>query len=359
MTRRKGFTLIELLVVIAIIAVLISLLVPAVQKVREASARIQCTNNLKQIGLSCHSYHDVYKCFPPAFMGQPTVAGAFALPDYFYLWGTLALVTPYLDQTPAYNSIDLTQSMYALSAPYGITSPTAVMTFVPIFTCPSDTQQSVCGPGNSVNTYAVNGAFAPNNYAFCLGTGTTTGATGWIGSPYSADGVFFALSKTKLTDITDGSSNTVGASERILGFGQEQGTAATKAQIDPQTMYVSPFGDNYGQITVAACSSALMYNYDNRRMYTWVAGEPRCTSYNHFYLPNDPVNPDCIANFTPSGTPYDYTGHGLSTARSRHVGGVNVWLCDGSVRFVYNSISLSTWQGLATRAGGETVGSDF
>src|ERR1700685_1646436 len=94
---RRGFTLIELLVVIAIIAVLIALLVPAVQKVRESAARTQCTNNLKQLGLSCHSYHDANKCLPPGFRGNPSF-GAYG----FDTWGTLVFLAPYFEQVPLY-----------------------------------------------------------------------------------------------------------------------------------------------------------------------------------------------------------------------------------------------------------------
>jgi prepilin-type N-terminal cleavage/methylation domain-containing protein/prepilin-type processing-associated H-X9-DG protein len=344
--RRFAFTLIELLVVIAIIAILIALLVPAVQKVREAAARIQCTNNLKQIGLAAHNYESTNKCLPPGFRGQQ-VGGA---PGYFDTWGALALLTPYLDQQPVYNAINLQQTMFQLAAPWGINSPTAVLTSAPVFVCPSDSMQSVCS-----NAYAINGAFAPTNYAFCLGTGTTTGLTGWLGSPWNADGVFYAQSKTRMTDVTDGTSNTAGASERILGVGPESGTAANRAAIDPQTMYVDP----QAQLTPASCGSTLSINYQQRRGYTWVAGEPRCTSYNHFYTPNDTAHPDCVSNYGGTGANLqDFSGHGLSTARSRHSGGVNLWMCDGTVRFIQSSITLQTWQALATRAGGEVLG-DF
>jgi prepilin-type N-terminal cleavage/methylation domain-containing protein/prepilin-type processing-associated H-X9-DG protein len=345
MRRRTGFTLIELLVVIAIIAILIGLLVPAVQKVREAAARLQCTNNLKQLGLATHNYESTYKHLPPAYRGSQ-IGGA---PGYYDLWGTLALLTPFLEQTPVYNSIDLRLTMYQLTPPFGIQAPTAVVTVVPIFLCPSDTGQAVCS-----NAYAISGDFAPNNYAFCMGTGTTKGRTNWLGSPWDADGVFYAQSKTRLLDITDGTSNTAGASERLLGTGPEQTTVASKAMIDPQTMYVNPGAET----TDANCGSSLRINFNQRRMYTWVAGEPRCTSYNHYYLPNDPVNPDCVANFTGTDPLVRSSGHGLSTARSRHTGGVNLWMCDGSVRFVPNSISLDTWRALATRKGGEVFG-DF
>ena len=345
MRRRTGFTLIELLVVIAIIAILIGLLVPAVQKVREAAARLQCTNNLKQLGLATHNYESTYKHLPPAFRGTQ-IGGA---PGYFDLWGTVAFLTPFLEQTAVYNSIDLRLTTYQLTPPYGIQAPTAVLTFVPIFLCPSDTGQSVCS-----NSYAITGDFAPTNYAFCLGTGTTKGRTNWLGSPWDADGVFYAQSRVRLIDISDGTSNTAGASERLLGTGGEQTTVASRAMIDPQTMYVNPNAET----TDANCGSSLRINFNQRRMYTWVAGEPRCTSYNHYYLPNDPVNPDCVANYTGTDPLTRSTGHGLSTARSRHTGGVNLWMCDGSVRFVPNSISLATWRALATRTGGEVL-SDF
>lgn len=345
MRRRIAFTLIELLVVIAIIGVLIGLLLPAIQKVRAAASRTQCVNNLKQIGLSAHNYESVNDCLPPAYRGQQ-IGGA---PGYYDLWGTLALLTPFLEQTPAYNSIDLSLTMYQLMAPFGIQAPVAVKTYVPIFVCPSDLMKSVCS-----NAYAITGDFQPTNYAFCLGSGTSKSRTNWLGSPWDADGVSFAQSRIRMTDIPDGTSNTVGASERILGAGPEATTVASRAEIDAQTMFVNPGAETND----ANCTSSLRVNYNQRRMYTWVAGEPRCTSYNHYYLPNDKTNPDCVANFTGADPLTRSSGHGLSTARSRHSGGVNVWMCDGSVRFVRDSINLTIWRGLATRAGVEVIG-DF
>lgn len=344
----RAFTLIELLVVIAIIAILIALLIPAVQKVREAAARTQCTNNLKQIGLSVHNYESEFRCLPPSYRGQ-SIGGA---PGYYDLWGTLALLTPYLEQTAVYNSIDLNLTMYQLTSPWGIQAPQAVQTLVPTFVCPSDLMTSVCS-----NAYAIPGDLQPTNYAFCLGSGTTKGRTNWLGSPWDADGTFYAQSKVRLTDILDGTSNTVGASERLLGAGPEATTVASRSDIDPQTMFVNPGMET----TDANCGISLRVNYSQRRMYTWVAGEPRCTSYNHYYLPNDPVNPDCVANYT--STPPDpllrSSGHGLSTARSRHTGGVNVWMCDGGVRFITNDIDITTWRALATRFGSEVFQNGF
>src|SRR3954452_24903798 len=143
---RDGFTLIELLVVIAIIAILIALLVPAVQKVRESASRTQCVNNLKQIGLAAHNYESVKKCLPPAYRGQQ-IGGA---PGYYDLWGTLALLTPYLEQTAVYKLIDLNLTMYNTST-FNIQAPASVtMAMVPTFLCPSAMMKAVCS-----NAYGV------------------------------------------------------------------------------------------------------------------------------------------------------------------------------------------------------------
>lgn len=336
----------ELLVVIAIIGILVGLLLPAVQAAREAARRMQCQNNIRQLGLAAHNHESALKVLPAAYRGQ-RIGGA---PGYFDLWGTLALLTPYLEQTSVYNSIDLSLTMYQLVPPYGIQAPVAVQARVPTFICPSDKGASVCS-----NAYAIVGELAPTNYAFCLGTGTTRGRTGWLGSPWDADGVFYAQSKVRLTDIKDGTSNTIGVSERILGEGGESTTLANRADLRPQTMFVNPGAETND----FNCASSVRINFSQRRMYSWVAGEPRCTSYNHYYAPNDKLNPDCVSNFTGTDPVTRSSGHGLSTARSRHVGGVVACYCDGSVRFVSDSIGVSTWRSLATRIGGEVNADDY
>ncbi len=243
---KHGFTLVELLVVIAIIGILVGLLLPAVQAAREAARRMQCTNNIRQLGLAAHNHESAMKYLPPAYRAQ-SIGGA---PGYFDLWGTIALLTPYLEQTAVYNSIDLTKTMYQLTPPYGIQAPTAVVTKVPTFVCPSDKAESVCS-----NAYAITGEFAPSNYAFCLGTGTTRGRTGWLGSPWDADGVFYAQAKVRLTDIKDGTSNTVGASERLLGEGNESTVLSSRAELKPQTMFVNPNAETNDATAVVAFAS--------------------------------------------------------------------------------------------------------
>src|SRR3954447_1018872 len=137
--RRTAFTLIELLVVIAIIAILIGLLLPAVQKVREAAARMKCSNNLKQLGLALHNYEGTTGALPPAFTANPQ--GAYKdYPAYYYSWSVLAQLNPYLEQTAIYKSMDLTLPMFQNAAPFTIfpANQFAVTQVVPIFLCPSD-----------------------------------------------------------------------------------------------------------------------------------------------------------------------------------------------------------------------------
>jgi prepilin-type N-terminal cleavage/methylation domain-containing protein/prepilin-type processing-associated H-X9-DG protein len=348
---RRGFTLIELLVVIAIIAVLIGLLLPAVQKVREAAARVKCQNNIKQIALAVHNYESSNGYFPASFRAERKNG----LPRYFDLWGALALLSPYLEQTAIYNSIPLDQTMFLGPPTYAITAPTAALTTVPIFLCPSDKAQSV-----DSSAYGLSGPLGPVNYVFCLGTGLTNGLTGWYGSPYDADGVFYASSKVRITDITDGTSNTAAISESLLGDGDESAQSRLPARPDVEYVYTADPSSSRTTtpITDANCAGTVWRNVQQRRGFSWVAGEPRCTQYNHYYLPNSST-PDCITNYTSSDPVLGSTGHGWKAARSRHSSGVNLALCDGSVRFVSNGISLTTWRALATRAGGETLGNDF
>jgi prepilin-type N-terminal cleavage/methylation domain-containing protein/prepilin-type processing-associated H-X9-DG protein len=331
MSTRRAFTLIELLVVIAIIGVLIALLLPAVQKVREAANRAKCANNLKQIALAMHHYESARGYFPPAFRGEGN-------PAYFDSWSPLAEVNPYLEETAIYNQMDLTLQTYESNIPFDITAPNqfAVQQTVKLFLCPSDKMEPVAGPAYGVPV------LGPTNYAFCNGTGTNGG------SPWDADGTFIVQRGMRLADIADGASNTAMLSESILGEGAESATGPPPAPLPTVYAYLG------GQVlSESACANATLWNVEQRRGFLWASGEIRCASYNHYFPPNA-VQTDCITYDVRPG-PQRYTALGWRTARSRHSGGVNLALCDGSVRFVVDSIHLDVWRGLATRAGGETV----
>jgi prepilin-type N-terminal cleavage/methylation domain-containing protein/prepilin-type processing-associated H-X9-DG protein len=334
MNPRRAFTLIELLVVIAIIAVLIGLLIPAVQKVREAAARAQCANNLHQLGLALHNYEGVNRRWPPLYPGTAPGSTAF---DYKYTWSVLAQLNPYLEQTNIYNTMDLKQPMYDANNQITTQNRFAVVQKVSLFLCPSDRGVPVSSAYGVTN-------MGPTNYVANHGTGLSGGG---YGSPIAGDGVFPAVSGVRINDLTDGTSNTVAMSESILGDGAE----VSPTQPGDETVAYKYLGYTGTLPSDTNCAGTPpLWNGYNRRGFMWASGEARCVSYNHYYTPNS-KNFDCIAN-DPTMT---YISVGYRAARSRHTGGVNVLLADGSVRFVQDSISLQTWRALGSRAGGEVV----
>jgi prepilin-type N-terminal cleavage/methylation domain-containing protein/prepilin-type processing-associated H-X9-DG protein len=354
MRSRRAFTLIELLVVIAIIAILIALLVPAVQKVREAANRTQCYNNLKQFGLALHGYHDVNGHFPAARDPYPSC------------FSPHAHLLPYLEQTPLYQTI-----YFNASATYHVTvGGSAYLWYttvapVPMFSCPSDLYNGVPGNNGVGSTYNTNTVavatggtsatstisytwtqLAGTNYSSCVGTGNNV-VGGIYGEYQTGDGGFLDPATpghfVRIAMITDGTSNTAAFSESTYGNGMAALTS------NPTTKDPSLIAVDLSSTAMDPTSCSQATTYTGQRGDRWINGGYLSTAYCHWQTPNSAVL-DCLNSGNAAG---------LKTARSRHTGGVNLLLFDGSVQFVINGISLQTWQSLATIAGNEDFASPF
>lgn len=317
-------TLVEVLVVVAIVALLIALLLPAVQTSREAARRSSCVNNLRQIGIALHSHESALTRFPPGSVAKeypdnPETAWT------FYRWSALAMLSPYLENTAAYNVLDLTKPLYSITLSVTPENLVGSQLMVPTFLCPSDRGTRV-HPG-----------FGPTNYAVCGGSGAGGG------TPEATDGIFFVNSRTRPTEIRDGMSYTVAASESPLGASGATNRGVADAY---KFVFAAP-------LTTAACDRPLNWNYQDPRGFAWVSGEYRCALYNHFLLPNSGTH-DCISNRLGGGPATKWVPFGWRAARSRHPGGVNVVMADGSAAFIEDDVEATVWRALSTRAGGET-----
>lgn len=315
-SRVRAFTLIELLVVIAVIAILIALLLPAVQQAREAARRTQCKNNLKQMGLALQNYESTHQAFPPGRLNFPMVFSAHAQ------------LLAYLDGTNLQHLIDFnTAPTFCDPCSPMATNDVAARTVVGMFLCPSDFGR-------------VNGTpFGPTNYVGSVGSGV-----GASSSIKTGDGVMYSGSVTKFRDVIDGLSNTAAFSESTLGIGGRPSSAGANPQ------------DSTGEVlelagatmtTDASCVAGAGV-WSGLRGAKWLNGHYGDTLYNHYYSPNS-------KQFDCGNASHNFA---QTAARSRHTGGVHVGLCDGSVKFVSNSVDLGLWRASATRANGE-IQSEF
>lgn len=334
---KYGFTLIELLVVIAIIAILIALLLPAVQQAREAARRTQCKNNLKQLGLGVHNYHDVFNCFPLGNMGsERNVGGASLNGTYNPYLGFSAQVgmLPQLDQSSIFNKINFNSIATDGTVVNGVSNNMMRLTRLAAFLCPSDTD------------YA--GTEAGNNYVACGGPST------WWRVPLADQvGAFNYLRKVNFRDMKDGSSNVIAMSESVKGDnnGAKFNAFTDVARAIPMTgPDVSKSQTDIQTIGAAALAGgpANSLSIDRR---DWAIGTCGQSVFNTLATPNWKF-PDAIACSTCSA----FDNRGVFAARSSHTGGVQTLMGDGSVRFISENIDFLTWQNLGHISDGNTVG---
>jgi prepilin-type N-terminal cleavage/methylation domain-containing protein/prepilin-type processing-associated H-X9-DG protein len=346
--KHSGFTLIELLVVIAIIAVLIALLLPAVQSAREAARRAQCTNNMKQIGIALHNYHSALDVFP--FGEVEPSNGA------WQYWGALALMSPYMENSSMFNTMN-----FMSFSPADSPNTTIYQLKVASFLCPSDGGRD---PG------------VANNYRGSTGTYAKTqkgGGSNGQGAATGSNGMFTTNLVYGVRDCTDGTTNTIAYGEQAGGDGTQtrwsrsdgvgggQGGWPIAQGGDPVTgnaQLPAEFAmfkkmeancDNYGYKKAISGNDAVWAGR------YWDVGGFNFSLFNTIQPPNGPHVMGCRADCSPGCWPEQ---NGPSMATSYHPGGCNFLMTDGSVKFIKDSISQMTYMNLGTRNGGEVVSAD-
>ena len=338
LNKSKAFTLIELLVVIAIIAILIGLLLPAVQKVREASSRAQCSNNLKQLGLAMHSYHDVFRIFPRNYTRVGTNAWEAFSVNY--------LLLPYLEQNGLFQKMLLPADPNVGDSAAWSNNWTAANTTLKVFICPS----SEPAPNRSAVSWGGPGC----NYGWSTGSSVETN---WAGTRFN--GMISYQSDTKMGDVSDGLSNTILASELLSGSGSNSG-----AGVFPRDIFYTndglfnavvnksfPTQTELDTIGTAAKTAPSGVRGNTGANWAWYAATH--STLNTAATPNWQF-PSAGGNCCPGGA-HDW-GNGIVPPRSRHASGVNSLFGDGSLRYINDSITLITFQRLGNRSDGQVLG---
>ncbi len=337
--KRAAFTLIELLVVIAIIGILIALLLPAVQRVREAANRTKCANNLKQIGIAMLNYESTHSCFPPSLVHKPGTT----FDSNNGSWSLHARILPYVEHGNAYALINL-EAAWDAQGNTGVPK-----TRIPIYVCPSELNDRVRVDANNA-PYVY-----PQTYGFNFGTWFVYNPANGVGG----DGVFFPNSYTRIGAITDGTSNTFCASE-VKAFTSYVRNTADPGPIPPSTPE-----------SIAGLVSGGTYKLgpnlnDNTGHTEWPDGRVHHSGITTVFPPNTKVpltyqgvDYDIDYNSRQEGNSATALTYAAITARSYHTSGVvNVLLMDGAVRPTTKAVTQSVWRALGTRGGGE-VGGEF
>jgi len=366
-----GFTLIELLVVIAIIAVLIALLLPAVQSAREAARRMQCSNNLKQIGIALHNYHSTSDSFP---IGSVIASSRYSGDPQYSIWTSWsahALLSQYLEQNAVYSSINFshgpTVQVDDSNFIVGPNNPTVLNMKVATFMCPSDPN---IGKQN-INSYAA--SYGATTTTLWTWDNTDTGGFPPNHHPPSGSSGLFTFNLCySIATVTDGTSNTIAFAEQLVGDGGSFFQGSTSPRRYRGNMMIGASGEpaNAEQLSafnapdavnaaVQTCRTQFQdptrtTGINDYRGNRWAWGVPGFTLFNTIQKPNDIFN----------GCRFDSRNNILSDnsftigASSAHPGGVNVMMGDGSVRFIKDTIAQRIWWSLGTRAGGEVISAD-
>jgi prepilin-type N-terminal cleavage/methylation domain-containing protein/prepilin-type processing-associated H-X9-DG protein len=355
--RRRGFTLIELLVVIAIIAVLIALLLPAVQAAREAARRAQCVNNLKQIGLGMHNYHQVNDCFPPgAFLQRSAVTPSSTANNKD--WSAHARLLQFMEQQAVFNAANFSVAVFNDNPGGDFINSTASKTRLNSFLCPSSTP-----PSFNLLDGGYTATAPGNNYFGSLGS-TLEFAGNQTGGP--PNGVFQYNSngyRIGLREITDGSTNTIAFGEWKIGSGSTGViTAATDivflgsypSGVTRNTLQMSmPAGAGPFQQWIVSCTKALRTASRGTKTValgqSWALGMISMTMGTILLPPNSKFT-NCSADSANTvETP------GMMNMSSFHSGGANTLMCDGSVKFLKDSTNMPVIWALGSRAQGEVI----
>jgi prepilin-type N-terminal cleavage/methylation domain-containing protein len=335
MVHRSGFTLIELLVVIAIIAVLIALLLPAVQQAREAARRSQCKNNLKQIGLAIHNYHDTSKTFP-IMIGWNAVTG-----DRQGAFTDKVFMLPYLDNAAAYKQVNFKDYPWDSGGWFGAANIQSMSLKLPVFMCPTEPNATKATNGNF--NYAINHGTQPFNLNQ---NGSHNGFASSFGLP--SNGTNPDKGPVRANNVIDGLSMTAAYAEITIDPGQ------------PYNARWSMHDWSWGASTPAQNRSICngytqanaMFNTDPGRTgmkgssWGWAFGGVGST-YTHTMNPNEKSCHNAPVE--------DWSSSNLVAAQSHHAGGVHVLMGDGGVRFVSQTINWPTWLAIGTRNGNESV----